>query len=50
MVCGYFGCDDLIVECFFVDLFLFGECIYCIGDVVCWCVDGVVEYLGCSDY
>lgn len=49
LVQGYLGCLDFIVSCFIVDLFVFGEWMYCIGDVVCWLVNGVVEYFGCSD-
>lgn len=50
LVCGYLGCLVLSVECFVVDLFLVdGECLYCIGDCVCWNVDGVLEYFGCFD-
>lgn len=50
LVCGYLGCFGQIVECFVVDLFLgLGECLYCIGDLVCYCVDGQVEYFGWVD-
>lgn len=38
---GYWCWVGLIVLWFVVCLFGgFGVCMYCIGDLVCWCVDG----------
>lgn len=49
VVCGYLNWLELNVECFFVDFFVVGGCFYCIGDLVCWLVDGNFEYFGCVD-
>lgn len=50
-VCGYLGRVGLMVECFIVDLFgKLGIRMYCIGDLVCWCNDGMLDYIGCVDY
>lgn len=51
LVRGYFCCFDLMVECFVVDLYgLLGVWMYWIGDQVCWCVDGFLDYIGWVDY
>lgn len=50
VVCGYYGCLVFMVECFVFDVDgEFGVCVYCIGDLVCLCDDGVYDYLGCFD-
>lgn len=51
VVCGYLECLVLIVECFVLDFFgVLGSWLYCSGDLICGCVDGVVDYFGWVDY
>lgn len=32
-----------------MNLFKLGEMFYCIGDLVCWLLDGMIEYVGWID-
>lgn len=50
VVRGYLNCFDLMVEKFVEYLFVVGERMYKMGDVVCWMLDGYMEYLGWIDY
>lgn len=46
---GYVNCVDFMKEKFIENLFKLGEMFYCIGDLVCWLLDGMIEYVGCID-
>lgn len=49
VVRGYLNWLELIVEKFVENLFVIGERMYKIGDLVKWFLDGNIEYLGWMD-
>lgn len=49
VVCGYVGDVGEVVGCFFEEGWLGSGCLYCSGDLVCWCVDGCLEFFGWID-
>lgn len=47
---GYYNCLELIEEKFILYLFMFGECMYKMGDFVRWLLNGDIEFIGWIDY
>lgn len=45
IVWGYLNCLELIIEWFICYLFNEEECLYCMGDLVCYLFDGNLDYL-----